>query len=239
MKIKFNLLVSIILIVFACFAILIFIYTEYCNETASVLSNSKITQKTIIVDAGHGGMDGGSIGADGTIEKEINLSIALKLESALKIYGYNVIMTRKDDRSIHDSSANTIRQQKVSDIHNREKIILQNPEALFVSIHQNHYSDGSVNGTQVFYSKNNELSKELAEYIQKSIVQKIDSNNKRQIKKSGTEIYLLYHSKIPSVMVECGFISNYNDLKKLKDESYQTKLALAVADGIINYCKAR
>lgn len=239
MKIKFNILVGIILVIFFITAILFFTYTAYCNETASVSSNSALSPKTIIVDAGHGGMDGGSIGADGTVEKEINLKIALKLESVLKTYGYNVIMTRKDDKSIHDSSANTVRQQKVSDIHNREKIILQNPDAVFVSIHQNHYSNGSIYGTQVFYSKNNALSKDLAQNIQTSIVKNTDPNNKRQIKKSGTEIYLLYHSKIPSVMVECGFISNYNDLNKLKNESYQKKLALSIADGIIKYYKSR
>lgn len=239
MKIKFNTLVGIIIAIFAIAAILIFTYTAYCNEAASITSNSAISQKTIIIDAGHGGMDGGSVGVDGTVEKEINLKIALKLEFILKAYGYNVIMTRKDDKSIHDSSANTVRQQKVSDIHNREKIILQNPDAIFVSIHQNHYPNSSIHGTQVFYSKNNTLSKELAQNIQSSIVKNIDSENKRQIKKSGTEIYLLYHSKIPSVMVECGFISNYNDLNKLKDENYQKKLALSIADGIVNYYKIR
>lgn len=239
MKIKFNTLIGIILAIFAIAAILIFTYTAYCNEAASITSNSAISQKTIIIDAGHGGMDGGSVGVDGTVEKEINLKIALKLEFILKAYGYNVIMTRKDDKSIHDSSANTVRQQKVSDIHNREKIILQNPDAIFVSIHQNHYPNSSIHGTQVFYSKNNILSKELAQNIQSSIVKNIDSKNKRQIKKSGTEIYLLYHSKIPSVMVECGFISNYNDLNKLKDENYQKKLVLSIADGIVNYYKIR
>lgn len=239
MKIKFNTLVGIIIAIFAIAAILIFTYTAYCNEAASITSNSAISQKTIIIDAGHGGMDGGSVGVDGTVEKEINLKIALKLEFILKAYGYNVIMTRKDDKSIHDSSANTVRQQKVSDIHNREKIILQNPDAIFVSIHQNHYPNSSIHGTQVFYSKNNILSKELAQNIQSSIVKNIDSENKRQIKKSGTEIYLLYHSKIPSVMVECGFISNYNDLNKLKDENYQKKLVLSIADGIVNYYKIR
>ena len=132
-----------------------------------------------------------------------------------------------------------MRQQKVSDIRNREKIIKAYPDAIFVSIHQNNFYDTSVHGAQVFYSKNNLLSRTLAQSISESIIADVQPDNPREIKKSGTEIYLLYHSQIPSVMVECGFLSNYEDLTKLKDDVFQKKIAVSIAKGIINYSKGQ
>ncbi len=233
---NYKLIVIFVIIIFFILLILFSYYTNYKNSLLSVFGSVESPQ-TVIIDAGHGGFDGGAVGADGTIEKIINLQISQKLCNILKLYGYNVIMTRSDDKSINDSEAKTVRQKKISDIHNREKIINANPNAVFISIHQNKYSDSSVNGTQVFYSANNPLSLKLAQKIQDSIVKKIQKDNYRKIKKSGTEIYLLYHSKIPSVMVECGFISNQSDLDNLKNEIYQQKIAVSIADGLINYYK--
>lgn len=223
-----------VLSVFFILIILFLYYTNLKNSSYSVFNN-QLENRTVIVDAGHGGFDGGAVAADGTNEKEINLQIADKLNSILKIYGFNVIMTRTDDDSVHDENAQTIRQKKVSDIHNREKIIIENPDAIFVSIHQNKYPDSSVSGTQVFYSKNNPLSYVLAQKIQDSVVRNLQNDNYRKTKQSGTEIYLLYHSEIPSVMVECGFVSNYGDLEKLKNSEYQKQIAESIADGILNY----
>lgn len=238
MKNRFGLTVTLLISVFIIVLILILIYTAYKNELASVLGSGRSSQ-TIILDAGHGGLDGGAIGIDGTVEKEINLQITQKLKAVLELYGYNVIMTRSDDGSIHDSQAHSTREQKISDIHNREKIITEHPDALFISIHQNHFSQSSVHGTQVFYSGNNALSPVLAQNIQDAIVSHLQPDNKRLIKKSGTEIYLLYHSKIPSVMVECGFMSNRNDMTDLKNQDYQRVLAFSIADGITNYLKTQ
>lgn len=229
-----NKKVLFIISIFIVFLIIIYYYASYKNYSLNVFNHNNI-DKTIIIDAGHGGDDGGAIGADGTIEKNVNLQIAEKLRFIMQMYGYNVIMTRNDDNSIHDAEAKTIRQKKVSDIHNREKIIIENPDAIFVSIHQNKYNDSSVHGTQVFYSKNNAQSSVLAQKVQDSVVKSVQKDNFRQIKPSGTEIYLLYHSQIPSIMIECGFISNYNDLKNLKDEKYQKEIAESISDGIINY----
>ncbi len=234
---KINLFVIIVLLLFGFIISFLIFYTAFCNEKASIVSASIKKSTCVIIDAGHGGIDGGAVGLDGTNEKEINLSISLKIKSVLELYGFNVVLTREDDNSIHSDSAVTIRQKKISDIKNREKIIKENPDAIFISIHQNFFADSSVHGAQVFYSKNNKLSSELAQEISNSIVKNIEPENKRQIKKSGTEIYLLYHSTVPSVMVECGFMSNYSDLKKLQNEVYQTKLAVAIAQGIINFCK--
>ena len=239
MKNRFRLTVVLVISLFIIVLILFLIYTAYKNELAAVFGSGSNNAQTVILDAGHGGLDGGAVGIDGTVEKDINLQITQKLKAVLELYGYNVIMTRSDDGSIHDSDAQSTREQKVSDIHNREKIINEHPDALFVSIHQNHFSQEHVHGTQVFYSRNNTLSPALAQHIQDAIVSHLQPDNKRLIKKSGTEIYLLYHSKIPSVMVECGFMSNKNDMTDLKNQEYQRVLAFSIADGITNYLKTQ
>ncbi|MEE1065477.1 MAG: N-acetylmuramoyl-L-alanine amidase [Acutalibacteraceae bacterium] len=201
-----------------------------CNEENNI----------IIIDAGHGGEDGGAIALDKSYEKDYNLDIALKLEKILKLYGFTVVMTRTTDTMTCDDGLKTQRAKKVSDIRNRMKIIEQNSNnAIFISVHQNKFSDERQNGTQVFYSHNNAKSKILADAIQNSVVSNIQKDNKRVTKKSGTEIYLLYHSQIPSVLVECGFLSNIEDLTLLKNEEYRFKLAMLIADGTINYVYKR
>lgn len=198
-------------------------------------SVSVLGDYTVVLDAGHGGIDGGTTADDGTPEKIINLQIAQKLEQILNAMGIKTVMTRTDDDSIHDSDANTIRQKKVSDIKNRLKIIENTENAIFVSIHQNHFGDSKYSGTQVFYSKNNPRSKALAEAIRAQIILNLQKENTREVKQSGTEIYLLYHSNIPSVMVECGFLSNKQETEKLKQESYQRQLAFLTALGIVEF----
>ena len=234
---KHKLSVIIILVLFLIIISILILYTSSCNQKAIATSVCVSAFDTVILDAGHGGADGGAVAPDSTEEKLINLQITLKLKAVLELYGYNVILTRADDNSIHDKDASSLRQQKVSDIRNREKIIKAHPDAIFVSIHQNNFYDTSVHGAQVFYSKNNMLSRTLAQSISESITSDVQPDNPREIKKSGTEIYLLYHSQIPSVMVECGFLSNYEDLTKLKDAAFQKKIAVSIAKGIINYSK--
>lgn len=209
--------------------------TFMANFSAAEASSMPITQKTVIVDAGHGGDDGGAIGIDGTVEKDINLDIALKLEKILKFYGFNVIMTRTQDVMTCDDGLDSLRKRKISDIHNRFELMRKNPGAIFISVHQNKFEDSSQHGTQVFYSGNDERSKELAEAIQTSVTLTLQRKNDRVVKKSGSGIYLLYHAKIPAVLVECGFISNSDEVKKLKDESYRMKLAILIADGLLKY----
>ncbi|MBR3869649.1 MAG: N-acetylmuramoyl-L-alanine amidase [Clostridia bacterium] len=189
----------------------------------------------VIIDAGHGGVDGGAVSSDGTQEQYINLDIARKINEYLTKLGYKTIMTRSDDNSIHDPEADTIRQKKVSDIHNRLKIIETNPGSIFVSVHLNYYSVSKYKGAQVFYSPNNTESEKLAHNIQSSIVSLLQPDNTRQIKKSDSSIYLLYHSPVPSVMVECGFLSNAEETEKLKNEDYRMQMATAICKGIINY----
>lgn len=194
--------------------------------------------RTVIVDAGHGGFDGGAAAGDGTLEKDINLAIARRLCSLLRCAGLQTVMTRTDDNSIHDPSCETIRQQKVSDIRNRLRIMTETEDSVFVSIHQNHFTQAKYRGAQVFYSGNDARSLQLAQSIQSAVVAALQPENTRQIKKSGTEIYLLYHAVRPAVMVECGFLSNPEEAELLKSSRYQTRIALAVMQGILDYLRS-
>lgn len=189
----------------------------------------------IIIDAGHGGEDGGAVGADGTNEKDINLSISLKLNDILTVLGYETRMVRTADISIHNPDADTTRERKSTDIRNRAAIMEEYENCLYVSIHQNKYEDSRIWGAQTFYSPNDEESKNLAQFIQTSIATKIQPDNKRLIKESGTSIYVLYNATKPAVMVECGFISNPNELSQLQTGDYQSQMAFSITSGIINY----
>lgn len=185
--------VAAVLILFCIFAIIV----ERKNQDAlqSVSASGVSGHPTILIDAGHGGVDGGTVAKDGTVEKGINLEIALKLETIFRMMGFDTVMTRREDISIHDDSAKTIRQKKISDLHNRLKLINETPDCLFISIHQNSYPYPNNTGTQVFYSPNHPESQALAAAIQQSVIHLIQPQNTRKVKKSGTEIYLLYQAK--------------------------------------------
>ena len=169
-----------------------------------------------------------------TNEKDINLAIAKKLDGILRFYGFSTVMTRTSDSAINDSG-DKIRSQKKSDMYNRLSFMENNPDAVFVSIHLNKYTTSAASGAQTFYSDNFEQSKTLADDIQKIITSLIEPYNKRVIKKGTSDAFLLYNAKTPAVIVECGFLSNHQDLEKLKDNNYQNKMAFAIADGILNF----
>lgn len=192
---------------------------------------------TVIIDAGHGGIDGGTQAADGTLEKEINLAIGLKVNDYLISMGYDTVLIRDTDTSIHDESAVTIREKKVSDLKNRLKIIETTDNAILLSIHQNYFTQSKYSGAQVFYSGNNPESETLARTIQTNIADYIQTDNTREIKKSGSEIYLLNRATVPAVMVECGFLSNPDEARMLKDENYQQEMAFIIAISISDYIK--
>ncbi len=209
-----------------------------------VYSTAKSESKTnalpvIIIDAGHGGEDGGAQSSSGILEKDINLSISMKLKAVFESLGFETVTVRETDCLIYDSGCNAMREKKVSDIRNRMNIMLKYPDSIFLSIHQNHFDQSKYHGAQVFYSKNDQQSKIIAECIQSSIVEKLQNENTRKIKPSGTEIYLLYHAKTPAVMVECGFLSNPGEAQLLNDESYQKKMAVSIADGVLKYLSNR
>ena len=197
------------------------------------------TRPVIIVDAGHGGFDGGAVADDGTLEKDINLKISLYTEEILKLNGYNVIMSRKEDNGTENKQSNEIASKKRSDLKNRLSLMKNNPDAIFVSIHLNKFTTSAASGAQVFYSASSfEIqSKNLADSIQKSFSSQLQPNNKRVIKKGNSNAFLLKYAPIPAVIVECGFLSNAKDLNALKSESYQKQVAFCISNGIIEYQK--
>lgn len=210
---------------------------NYKNEiVATTVDGGKGSLPTIIIDAGHGGFDGGTQASDGTVEKDINLRIALYLNDFLQTFGYETVLTRDSDESLEDENLKTIREKKKSDIYNRFDLMESTENAIFVSIHQNHYPVEKYHGTQVFYSPEQaEDSSKLAQSIQEAVVELLQNDNDRQIKKCGTSVYLIYNAVKPAVLVECGFMSNTEEAELLKTQDYQKKIAFCIAVGIQNY----
>lgn len=190
---------------------------------------------TIVLDAGHGGEDGGAVAADGSMEKDINLAIALELEKYLKQNHFDVVMIRDTDSAVGDQSLGTIAQRKRSDTKNRLRTVEETGECILISIHQNHFSQSQYSGAQVFYSGNREESALLAECIRQSIVGSLQPENKRENKQAEKNIYLLYNCKVPAVLVECGFLSNPQEAERLGQASYQKDMAAAIYNGLVDY----
>ena len=189
----------------------------------------------IILDAGHGGFDGGCVSAEGVPEKGINLSILLRLRDMLEISGYEVEVTRDSDISIHDKGIEGIAAQKSSDMDNRLALFNKYDNAVCISIHQNQFTDPVYHGAQMFYSASDSRSEELAKELKASFADILQPDNKRDIKLCGKELFLCYYSDNPTVMVECGFMSNPEEASLLNTEEYQEKVALTIFNGINNY----
>lgn len=190
---------------------------------------------TLVIDAGHGGMDGGASGATGTTEQHINLSIAKRTQSLAGFFGVSTVMTREDEQSLDYKEGASIRRNKVADIKKRESIALSVKNPVFLSIHLNQFDDVQYKGAQVFYSKNNPEGALLAKALQESMVSGLDKSNKRKEKQALDTIYLLKKLRCPAVIVECGFLSNPQEEKLLINESYHKKAALCIIRGYLNY----
>lgn len=203
------------------------------RQAAQVSVTAKYSDKNrvIAVDPGHGGTDPGMIGVDGLEEKGINLKISLKLSELLKEKGYTVVMTRKEDKGLSDSSASN---KKAQDMQRRIALLEEADPILTVSIHQNSFSDQKVRGPQVFYYESSAEGKDLAEKIQESLNKSLAPERPRVIK-GNTSYYLLKRSKGTLVIVECGFLTNPEEAELLQTEAYQQKVAKAVAEGIYDY----
>lgn len=170
---------------------------------------------------------------DGTVEKNINLNISLKLEQFCKLLGYKTVMIRNDDSSVSGNSNKS--NTKVNDMYNRLEYMSKYNNGIFVSIHVNKFESSTAKGAQVFYSPNIEGADILAESVQSSIVSNLQNGNKRVIKKATKNIFLLYNAKVPAIIAECGFLSNDEDLTNLKNDEYCNKLAFSIALGIQKY----
>lgn len=193
--------------------------------------SGKNSSFTVVIDAGHGGFDSGKVGVDGTLEKDVNLKIAKKLEKLLTAADVNVIMTRTEDTGLYsESSSNKKREDMAARVERMNKPL---PDCI-VSIHQNSYPEESIDGAQVFYYTGSDAGKTLAALIQDKLITDVDPSNHRT-EKSNSSYYLLKNASAPIVIVECGFLSNWAESKKLVDDAYQQKLAWAIHMGILQF----
>lgn len=204
------------------------------EETARIADSEAVSVKSlpvVVIDAGHGGADGGAVAPDGTCEKNINLNIAKDLCALLSGLGFECVMTRDEDVMLSDGSGGSA---KMSDLKKRVSMT-DGKDCIFISIHQNKFPQDTCSGTQVYYSKNDFGSAVLAEAVQECVRAYIQPLNTRRIKPAGSEIFVLDRCRVPAILVECGFLSNPAELLKLKDEEYQKKLSCAVAAAVSSY----
>lgn len=194
--------------------------------------------RQLILDAGHGGEDGGAVSLSGVAESTVNLAIVLKLEQLLGFYGVCPKLLRESDISLHDPDADTLRKKKVSDLKNRVKIIEETENAIVISIHQNTFPNQAYHGAQVFY-REGEISAALAELLQETLKNGLDRENQREPSKISDSIYLMQHITCPAVLVECGFLSNPSEEQKLLSEGYQTQLAVCIAGAWLEYTEIK
>ena len=204
------------------------------NKKTVQTVSTPVTDRVVIVDAGHGTPDEGAESSNGITEAQINLKIALKLQKLLEQNGCTVILTRHDENSIYDEGSDTIREKKVSDLKNRVKIGNESGADIFVSIHLNKIEQTQYSGWQTFYKKGCEDSKNLATIIQKNLNASIETKNERTPAMLNT-VYIMKNIQIPITIVECGFLSNPEEEKLLQTEEYQEKLAWGIYNGIIEY----
>ena len=216
-------------------SIFVFTLSKRSEDNTSVSTVSlPVSGKTVILDAGHGTPDEGAESSSGTTEAETNLAITLKAQKLLEQSGCTVILTRSDNNAIYDLDSKTIRQKKISDIHNRVKIGNESSADIFVSIHLNKIPESKYSGWQTFYKDGDENSTNLATCIQNNLNTTINTPNNRQPLKLDN-VYIMKHVDIPISLVECGFLSNEEEESKLVSDEYQTKLAWGIYNGIMDY----
>lgn len=190
-----------------------------------VASNILQNEKIVVIDIGHGGDDPGKIGVNDVLEKDVNLEIAKKIKGCLEEAGITVIMTRENDNSLSNN--------KTEDLQKRVEIIDRSKAKIAVSIHQNSFSSETEQGAQVFYYSESEEGKKIAQILQ-NYLKMLDPENRREIKENSS-YYLLKRTKTPTVIVECGFLSNWKEAEKLKEAEYQEEMAQVISEGILAY----
>jgi N-acetylmuramoyl-L-alanine amidase len=208
--------------------------TSAGSRTVEVIAKEHAFQRFhhVVIDAGHGGIDGGATSVSGVSESQINLQIALRLNDLMHFMGYETVMIRTTDTSVY-TAGETIAQKKVSDLKERVRVVNQTENALLVSIHQNTFQDGKYSGAQVFYA-DSENSRVLAEQMQQAFCSSINPGSNRKCKPSDG-IYLMQQIRCPGILVECGFISNHREEAMLREESYQKKICCVIAATVSSY----
>ncbi len=185
----------------------------------------------ILLDAGHGGEDGGAVAPDGTTEKDINLDITLTLQDMLRFCGYRVAVTRETDTGL--GTGDSLRARKSSDMNAR--LALYNNADLVIAIHQNKFGDTACHGAQFFYSKNAPASETLAQSLKSSLTRLLQPNNTRELKTGDRNVFLLYKTTTPAVLAECGFLSNPDEFLLLNDADYRKDVAFSLCCGVLDY----
>ncbi|MBQ8768608.1 MAG: N-acetylmuramoyl-L-alanine amidase [Oscillospiraceae bacterium] len=207
------------------------------TATTTIAQNRPVERENIIViDAGHGGIDGGATSCGGVLESKLNLDIALRLEAVMQLLGFDTVMIRTTDTSIY-TEGNTIASQKVSDLKERVRIVNETPNALLISIHQNTFPDGRYSGAQVFYGGAEE-SRGLAQLLQTNFNQTLCKGSNRKSKKADG-VYLMQNIDCTGVLLECGFISNPEEEAKLRSEEYQIKLCCVIASTVSTFTQSQ
>lgn len=229
--------ISYLLLAFFLGALVMFLCSIFgAVHAVSMAAAEAESRPVIVLDAGHGGEDGGAVGVGGVEEKTINLAIAVELYDKLTNEGFHVIMVRETDVAVGDTTLSTVAERKRSDIQYRAELVNSTNNCLLISIHQNFFEQNQYSGAQMFYSGNNAQSAVLAESIRREVVSRIQPENTRENKQAESGIYLLNHVSVPAVIVECGFISNAEEAELLSDPAYQKRMAEAIAAGVANYC---
>lgn len=207
---------------------------QWGSRTVTVMAETRpvVREHHIIIDAGHGGIDGGATSCTGKLESSFNLEIALRLDDLLHFLGHDTQMIRTTDTSVY-TRGETIAQKKVSDLKERVRIVNEAENALLLSIHQNNFTDGKYSGAQVFYAET-EGSEALAKQLQDAFVSTLNPGSKRKCKKSDG-VYLMEHIDCTGVLIECGFLSNAQEEAKLQSAEYQKKLCCVIAATVSSF----
>ena len=228
-KKRFGIISTILLI-----SLFVFVFQVASSKQTVQTVSLPVSNKVIVLDAGHGNTDEGAQSSNGTTEAETNLKITLKVQSLLEQSGATVVLTRSDENAIYHLHKTTLKQKKISDIHNRVKIGNESSADIFVSIHLNKISQQQYYGWQCFYKQNDEKSTALAKSLQENLNDSIQKENKRVSMKLDN-VYIIKHVEIPISIVECGFLSNPEEETQLLSDDYQNRLAWGIYNGIMDY----
>lgn len=218
--------------IYSCFLLFLIAVFPFCHKLSKQVVALHRNKTTIVIDVGHGGSDPGKVGIQGIKEKDVNLAIARYLKDYLIAEDYTVYMTRETDQGLYDES---VSNKKKSDLSNRIQFVQEKNASCMISIHQNSYPDTIQHGAQTFYYEGREEDKNFAQYVQDSLLT-FDPSNTRQIK-SSTSYYILKNAQVPSILIECGFLSNPEETANLTDPNYQKQIAYAIAIGTCRYLR--
>lgn len=214
--------------------VMVLLAAQWGSVAVTVFSENKPIEREccIIIDPGHGGEDGGATSCTGILESTYNLEIALRLNDLFHFLGYDTKMIRTSDTSIY-TQGNTIAQKKISDLKERVRIVNETENALFLSIHQNNFSDSRYSGAQIFYAET-EGSEQLAKQLQTAFTSTLNPGSRRMSKKSDG-VYLMEHINATGVLIECGFLSNPGEEAKLRSGEYQKQLCCVIASTVSSF----